>query len=146
MTLAANIGVIIGIALLALEIRQNNDLLAAQARMFGEENRMRDEILILENPELRSVLIKKNRLLETTPEDELLFDVFQSTVMNGWQATWLEYQAGFIEIDGYVERWRDIFWYQEYSERWSQTKHRYRPEFVHWMDENILSSPPTGHQ
>lgn len=141
-TLAANFGVVLGIALLAIEIRQNNALLMAQARAFGEENRMRDEILILENPELRAVITKKNQQVETTPEENLLFRVFQSTVINGWQATWLEHQAGLIEIEGYVGRWRDLFWYQEYSDRWNDTKHRYRPEFVEWMDEHVLSDPP----
>lgn len=144
LTLAANLGVVAGIVLLALEIKQNNELLVAQARMFGEENRMRDELLIMQNPELRTVIIKKNRSAETTPEEDLLFRVFQSTVLNGWQATWLEYRAGLIEIDGYAGRWRDLFWYQEYSERWQNTKHRYKPEFVAWMEENIVSKPPIG--
>lgn len=142
LTLGANIVVIAGIVLLALEINQNNELLSAQARMFGEQNRMRDEVAIMENAALRSVLIKKNRLEETTPEEELLYQVFQSTVLNGWQATWLEHRAGLIEIDGHVRRWRDLFWHQEYSDRWNDTKHRYHPDFIIWMDQNILSDPP----
>lgn len=142
LTLAANIGVIAGIVLLALEIKQNNELLSSQARMFGEQNRMRDEIAIMENAALRAVLTKKNQMEDLTAEEELLYRVFQSTVLNSWQATWYEYRAGFIEIDGHVRRWRDMYWHQEYGERWNETKHRYHPEFVEWMNRNILSDPP----
>ena len=142
MTLAANLGVVAGIVFLAFEIRQNNELLTAQARSVGEENRMRDEILILNNPDLRTVMVKMNRRLETTPEEDLLLQVFQSTVMNGWQATWLEYQAGLINISDYVSRWRDLYWSMEYEARWNDTKHRYRADFAEWMDSNIASRPP----
>ena len=103
---------------------------------------MRDEIMIMNNPALREVLVKKNREIETTPEEELLYRVFQSTVLNGWQATWLEYKAGLIEIEGYIDRWRDMYWRQQYEKRWENTKHRYRTDFVAWMDRNILTDPP----
>ena len=146
MTLVANLGVVAGLVFLAFEIRQNSELLAVEARGVGEENRMRDELLILQTPELRTVLVKKNALLETTPEEEILYRVFQSTVLNGWQATWLEYEAGLIDIDGYLARWRDQYWFQEYQGRWQETKHRYRPDFVEWFDRNVAVDPPEGYQ
>ena len=145
MTLAANLGVIAGIVFLAFEIRQNNELLAVEARAVGEENRMRDELLILENADLRDVLIRANRGEELTAEELLLLRVFQSTVMNGWQATWLEYEAGLIDIDGYTDRWRNLFWFNEYSGRWEETKHRYRADFELWMDENVVHRPPANY-
>ena len=143
MTLVANIGVVAGIVFLAFEIRQNNELLTAQARSVAEGNRMRDEMLILNNPELREVLVKKNLGMDGTPAEELLYRVFQSTVLNGWQATWLEYQAGLVDIGAYSGRWRDLFWNMEYEERWEDTKHRYVAEFVAWVESNIVSQPPS---
>ena len=144
MTLAANLGVVAGIIFLAFEIRQNNELLTAQARAVGEENRMREEMTILNNPELRAVMVKKFDGLATTPEEDLLFRVFQSTVLNGWQATWLEYRAGLINVADYASRWKNIFWGMEYEERWNDTKHRYRADFVEWMDEHIAEQPPVN--
>lgn len=108
--------------------------------MIGEENRMRSEMAIMSNPALRDVLIKKNQETEVTPQEELLFLVFQSTEINSWHATWLEYQADLIDIEGYIERWRDLYKYQGYSERWNSTKHRYSPGFVTWMEENVVNN------
>lgn len=142
MTLAANVGVVAGLALLAYEVGQNNDLLRAQARTTGEQNRMRSEVAIMENADLRDLLVKKNLREDTTPQEDLLLRVFQSTELNGWYSTWLEHRAGLTDIDKFLARWRNLYWYMEYSERWEDTKHRYEPEFVEWMQENIVERPP----
>lgn len=140
LTLLANIGVVAGIVFLAFEIRQNNELLLAQGRAIGEENRMRIEIEIMQNAELRETLVKLNAGQEITPEQALLSRVFISTNFNSWQATWLEYEAGLIEIDGYVERWRGLFRSNDRMlNRWEDTRDRYDPDFAVWMDEHVVA-------
>ena len=52
----ANIGVIAGIAFLAFELRQNNDLLEAEARARRTEIRISGADLISSNPELNRAL------------------------------------------------------------------------------------------
>ncbi len=138
--LVANIGVVAGIIFLAFEMKQNNELLLAQGRAIGEENRMRIEIEIMQNAELRETMVKLNAGEELTPEQALLNRVFISTNFNSWQATWLEYEAGLIDIDGYVERWRGLFHSNDRMPgRWEDTRDRYDPGFAEWMDAHIVA-------
>lgn len=140
LTLLANLGVVAGIVFLAFEVRQNNELLLAQGRAIGEENRMRLEIEIMQNPTLREVLVKSNLGQDLTEEEALLARVFMSTNFNSWQATWLEFEAGLIEIDSYIRQWHDLFHSNDMMPvRWQDTRHRYDPEFAAWMDEHIVA-------
>jgi hypothetical protein len=140
LTMMANLGVVAGILFLAFEIRQNNDLLRAQGRAIGEENRMRIEIEIMQNPDLRRAIVKMNAGETLTPEEALLSRVFMCTNFNSWQATWLEYEAGLIDLDRYVQQWRIIFRNNDRMPgRWGETNDRYDPGFVAWMEENVVT-------
>lgn len=70
LTLASNIAVLIGVVFVALEIRQNNDLMAAEAR-FNKVMVSRDAWqAIAENGDYASVLVRSRRDEELSETDE----------------------------------------------------------------------------
>ena len=60
LTLLANIGVLVGIAFLALEIKQTNEIAMRDARVALAESSQLIDILILENPDLANLMSKLN--------------------------------------------------------------------------------------
>jgi hypothetical protein len=70
LTLASNIAVLIGVVFVALEIRQNNDLMAAEAR-FNKVSVSRDAWqAIAENGDYADLLVRARRGEELSETDE----------------------------------------------------------------------------
>ena len=109
-TILANVGVIIGIVFLALEIRQNNSQLSAQSRFNYFQTRIDFSLLSATDPVLSPILAKLSLGEALDRHEEVLFFNFAIAALDAWRFEMLEYEAGrltYEELD--IPRKREIF-------------------------------------
>ena len=89
-SILANLGVIAGIIFLAVEIRQNNILLAAQARSDLANRRTGFAEIVISSPDIAEILVKKAANERLTPAEELRFRQIGRRMLNSWasQLSW----------------------------------------------------------
>jgi hypothetical protein len=140
LSLGANLGVIVGLLVVAYEIRQNSDFLIAQGRAVREEGKRSAYMIGIQSPELRTAIVKTENGEATTREEDLLIYSFFMNSFNQYQASWLEYRDGRIELEDLGPAgWRQDFReFPRMREQWESVKFRFRRDFVAWYDENIV--------
>ena len=94
--IAANLGVIAGIAFLAVELNQNNRLLRAEAIGSVLETRLARQELVLNNDSLVSVLAKNSRSEALTDEDMIRIEAQMYRTLLGRQRDYFLYQEGIL--------------------------------------------------
>jgi hypothetical protein len=85
------LGVIITVAYLALQIRQNTRTVrsAAQQSMFDNVHSLR--LVLCQDPELASLLIKANESFDSlTAEEDLRFQTFAGALFGEWENIFLQ--------------------------------------------------------
>jgi hypothetical protein len=136
LSLLANFGVLVGLALLVIELRHNT--LATQAALYQESMSFaRDHVELLigdENRELAVIVFRGETDPDSLSAMELeKFLLFTAWRMNTWETTFLNYDQGLIE-----ERvWKTVdAWYSALLERgpgykkwWEASRHGYDPPF-----------------
>ena len=136
---------IAGLGLLAVELAQNNELLTAEARSTRAAVRNEMRTLYLENPNLVQLLVDSQRQETLTGEEEVQLRFLMSLTLNNLQYVYIEYQEGLIdESDLGIVGWRSIYHrqYPGMPELWGQIKGSYRPDFVDYFEENVVTKPP----
>lgn len=107
-TILANLGVIAGIAFLAIELSQNNQLLEAQTRRERLDVRMFYAPLMLDGIAIAPIQYKLRRGEPVTPEEEAYFEEFAYINLAAWEWQFDEYVAGTIGLaDLPFGAWRD---------------------------------------
>ncbi|MCZ6497512.1 MAG: hypothetical protein O6765_02155 [Gammaproteobacteria bacterium] len=96
----ANVGVIAGIVFLGVELRQNNELLVAQASFarFSIERERRERVM--ESPEYADLVIKARSDAPLSESERLRMTVASSDILDSWIWQFRELQAGRLP-DGY---------------------------------------------
>ncbi len=144
-SILANIGVIAGIVFLAFELRQNNELMASEARATYASMDQIGWSFIIENPDLSDLLIKDRNGEELTESEELRLNAL-------WLQNLAQYQFRFLEDPnsvGWVNGQRRN--YESYStlrSAWEGNgsgarqagKDNFDPRFVRFYEENVLVS------
>ena len=136
-------GVIAGIAFLALELNQSNEALAVQARLDREEIIRQAVRRRLETPGVITAVTKSNRGEELTDEEILVLNWTNHAVMIDWMLVHEQVQDGVLEEAAIpLELWRFAFHetYPRMSESWTANKPSYTPAFIEWMEENVIDS------
>ncbi len=144
-TILANVGVIAGIGLLALELAQNNELLTAEARSTRAGIRNEVRIIYLENPDLIDVLYQARRQETLTEEENYQLRSLMAITMNNLQYVYVEYQEGLIsEEDLGVFGWRRLYHHQYpgMPALWAEIQGAYRTDFVEFFEENVVNQTP----
>ena len=135
-TLCANLGVIAGIIFLAVEIAQNNELLAAQDRFNRLTVSQHPGTMTVADPELRRILLKAP-IEQLDLNEQIAFSAFWDQVFTGWQWTFNELE--FDELP--IERFRDRFNRSSSTlPTWNATKFQYEKEFVEFVEEFIVGN------
>lgn len=140
----ANVGVILGIVLLAVELRQNNELLGAQARASREAVAIDSANIQVTTPELWRALMKEENGDPLSSEEEYLLKTFNWGRLRRLQYAYGEYRAGLIErADIPTGDWRALFSSGSVMEKlWQEDATKlFRPDFVQFMDEEIIGQP-----
>ena len=149
LTLTANLAVVAGIVFLAFELKQNNELLEAEIRASRRDVRAADFLLPLEHPQYANALIKKHGGEPLSEYESLILDRAIATTLYNYQYVFTEYSLGRIAENTLpLSQWRTDFdgdvssslgYWPDLREYWEARKNLdYDPEFVRWMDENIV--------
>jgi hypothetical protein len=139
--IVANIGVIAGIVFLAIELRQNNEVLTAEARLQRAQTRIDGLTEALNNPDLVRARLTDSRRGELTAEERYLLELFWEITLNRWQYVHGEMQAGLVDPgDIPVAGWkRTMSTYPSFYAAWEQAKSTaFRKDFVTWMEQNVV--------
>ena len=151
LSLFANLGVLLGLVLLLVELRHNT--LATQASLYQESMgfaREHAELLIGdENSELASIVFRGEANPDSLSPIELeKFVLFTAWRMNTWETTFLNYDKGLVE-----ERiWNGVdAWYSSlllrgsgYQKWWEMTQHGYDHLFREHVDQAFERSASTS--
>lgn len=143
-SILANIGVIAGIVFLAFELRQNNDLMASQARATYASMDQTGWSYIIENPELIDALIKDRNGEELTEAEEFRLSAL-------WMQSFAQDQFRYFEDQGstnWVAGKRRVFEsYSSLRRTWTGNssgarqagKDSFDPRFVEFYEENVVN-------
>ena len=137
--IVANIGVIAGIVFLAIELRQNNDFLAAQARL-GQLNATVSRMQIgLNNADLADINWRARNGDPLTPAEENRYFEYALFTMMHWRWEYQEFEAGALpEVN--LPSWQVQASFSPIWRRaWEGTLGRQDTEFARFVNENIFS-------
>lgn len=142
----ANLGVVAGIVFLGFELRQNNELMAAEARATHASMTQTGWGFIIENPDFVEVLIKDRNGEETTEAEELRLNAL-------WMQNLAQFQFRYFEDAESAADWvagqrRN---YESYSSLRSTRngngsgsrqagKDNFDSRFVRFYEENVVNT------
>jgi hypothetical protein len=142
-SILANIGVIGGIAFLALELRQNNMLMTSQSRANQMEQVLDIQEEVFLNSDLAAILVKAGAGEPLTSVEQLRLDAFQQKVILGMQFQYEEFQSGALDRIN-IAAWRAIYRGENSTLRvpldnaWADLKDLMRPAFAEYFQTNIV--------
>ena len=140
MTLVANVGVIGGILMLAYELRQNNELMEAQARQVRTSMVIDLWKVAAENGELAELRGRERNGEELTDVERQRVDAYVMSVFVMIDWVFQELSANSPEMNQVRAVQRYSFANKsEYRRVWEDRKTSFRPEFVQWYEENVVN-------
>lgn len=145
--LGANVGVIAGLVFLALEIRQNNKFLAAQARYSLRQYRsdIADSLIL---PHVIDATHKWARGESITPEERSTGLMVAIKMVELWEWQYGEHAAGMLQKSELpIGAWR--LWFHDRGpfpvpvrQIYDMRKAVLNAEFVRFFEENVVCRPP----
>ncbi|MBT8041471.1 MAG: hypothetical protein KJO72_08000 [Gammaproteobacteria bacterium] len=146
-TIGANVGVIAGLIFLAMEIRQNNKFLAAQARYSLRQYRsdIADSLML---PHVLQATHKWARGEPITPEEKSTGLMVAIKIVELWEWQYGEYSAGLLKKQELpVGAWHLWFHNQgpfpvPIQEIYEMRKTVLNAEFVQFFDANVVARTP----
>ena len=142
-TILANVGVVVGIAFLAFELRQNNVALSLQARL-ERENVVRKVIRNrLENPYAIRATAKAMSEQTLSLEEEILLNDLNRGALFDWWFAYRQVRDGVLDAEALpVSSWRRYFHeiYPRMHESWAefQLSIPQEVEFIVGFEENVI--------
>ena len=128
--LAANIGVIAGILFLAVELQQNNELMAAQDRYNRYEVATRPFNFLIGDESINNIYFKALASDQLTTSEMNRYRPFASLMIVGWEWSYKELPAEELP----VERWVRNFESENFIYVWNFLKGEFDPEFVAFFE------------
>jgi hypothetical protein len=140
----ANLGVIAGIIFLAIELSQNSELLAMQARSTQISTKVSQQIPLVNNENGIADLITASATGEAVTSTDLLrLRAFYNMNVETWNALYREVTNGLLdESDMPIRYWGSLFLSPHMREWWETAKRDFDPEFVAFMEERVLTFAP----
>lgn len=140
----ANFGVIAGIVLLAIEVRQNNDLLGVQIRANAVGRILGTADTLLHNPDLIDLLGKDKESLTQAESDRLV--LLGIRTLSGFENAYGDVVHG-VHEEASLRRAVQSIWRRPrlnygIQMAWETFKDRADPAFVVWMEENVVNEKP----
>ena len=137
------LGVIGSLAFVAFEIRQNNELLAADARAYRHEIRSQNSNRqFLENPGLATLKVKVDSGAPLSEVEQYLIDRYFNQILLDFQFSFVEFERGQLSAEDLnIETMRNTFIRNSGMSRyWNDHSNAYfRPDFVQWLNANIAT-------
>ena len=101
LTLAANIGVLIGIIILIVELRQNSQIMRAQTRAQLSEGIVN---MLLENnadPAFNDIMIRGSKAEELSEVEQRTYNQHRMAMLTYWDNVFYQYQIGLYDAEEY---------------------------------------------
>ena len=139
-TLVANIGVIGGILLLAFELRQNNELIEAEARLNRTNMAIDAWRVTAEHGDLTEIREKEKRGEELSSAESRRIDALVMSIFLVGEWTFKEHPIDSSELN----QVREVQLYNfrnspEYGRVWGERKQTFDPAFVKWMEDYVVN-------
>jgi hypothetical protein len=140
-TVLANLGVIAGIVFLAIELRQNNEFLAAQER-FNRVTLVAQQFrTVAEDSNLTELRVRAARGEPLTDVEQRRIDGLMMSVFVILQWEFEALPSGSPEIANMREVQRQNFARDaSYRSAWQARKAAFSPGFVQWMEANVVGA------
>jgi hypothetical protein len=133
LTLGANVGVLVGIILLVIELDQNRDMIRAQTRNDISQQLSNRLLLVASNSELNSVTRRAKLGEELSADEEQQVWLYQVANLRDWENMHYQYRHGmFDEIEFEAEKtsWQFVIKdNKSFVNTWCRTRQNYSPEF-----------------
>jgi hypothetical protein len=94
LTLGANLGVLVGILLLIVELNQNRESIRAQTRNDLAQGAMSVISLAIENPHIADALIRSNNGEDITPTEAFMLDSRAEVIFRYFENVHYQYRIG----------------------------------------------------
>ena len=144
-SLLANVGVVVGIFFLILEINQNTDALYAESRQATLTASQAELYKLLDNPDLELMVLRDEPL---SKEDQLRLATWLSALMRVREFSWLQYRDGIMDEDQWSTERQIIQWIlsaPRTREWWENTSsYNFGENFRKFVDNEITDQPATG--
>ena len=111
LTLGTNIGVLIGIILLVVELDQNRDMMRAQTRNELFLGSLGLLSLTAENKELADIIVRANQGKELTPTEAFMHGTRSELVFRYWENVHYQYRQGLydeVEFSRHLETMKAV--------------------------------------
>ena len=132
----ANLGVIAGIVFLAVELGQNNELMAAEARFNRLSIATESMTILAENPDLAEFLLRANASEALAPHEQARLDYYLVRTFFNMQWTYNEVPESLYPI----ERWRAVMNEPARQRSWEAHKAELSTAYVEFVDENVIEN------
>ena len=140
LSLCANLGVLLGIIFLAVELNQNTSMMKSQTRDAMTDKQMGFYSQILSDPE-----VMENYIMLSGYRDEFDLGPAQAinlyrTQLRMWENEWYQYQQGLFEDEEFEPRlnlWRTALDGPLYIEFWGTVRDTHSPGFRDQLDRII---------
>lgn len=141
----ANIGVIVGIVFLAIEVNQNNNLLEAEARRAVLDRRTSSAELVAGNHQLATILAKAASGEALTEGESVQMDAFNRRLLVSFEWQFGEYQRGALELaPEMLNGWRAAYYSKDrgLQQTWAYWRNQTVPGFAEFFERNVVDQPP----
>jgi hypothetical protein len=137
--LGANIAVLIGIVFVALELRQNNELMAAEAR-FNRVTVSRDAWQAMaENGDYANLLVRARRGEELSETDEFRAKASNMRYLVNMDWIYRELPVDSAERNYMRQSLISASTNPVFLRVWAAEKTHFSPAFVEWVEQEILA-------
>ena len=136
LTLGANLAVLVGLALLIVEISQNNEMMRAQARS-GISDAIIDNIKLGMDPRVIAAYQTQANGKALNAEEEYLLDAMANATLRLWENTHYQYRNGLFddeEFEADLAVWRELMRTPEYRKHWEAHRSTYSAAFRRQID------------
>ena len=141
LTIGANIGVVVGIIFLAIELHQNSELLESQASITYAQARTDSLNNQIQNENLLETLVKARDGGSLSPLELARLEIYYRAIFVMWDWEYNQYADGllFVTDEPPAKRWKSsINYYPHMRESWEVHKPTYSSNFVQYMEDDVL--------
>lgn len=142
LTLGANIGVLIGIFLLVVELNQNRDMIQAQTRNDISQQLSNRLLSVATNIQLAGAVRRGRDGDELTADEEFQVYLYLVANIRDWENIHYQYRHGMFdeqEFDAEKNVWGWLINNSEsFQKVWCISRRNYSPEFVAELERMII--------
>ena len=151
LTLLGNLGVVVGLIFLVIEVQQNSQLMQAQTRDSVTEKTLSFYESIYgatDTFENWESIRNRSEIAQPVSGEEMRFSQIALANFRLWENEWYQFQIGLFDINEFEPRyvmWSRLLRSPAYRSLWDQMKASFAPEFRNKID-SIISEIEAANQ